>query len=119
MSRYTIAREAREDLKEIYRYIARDNPSAAGRLRQIFFEKFRLLAEQPLIGEVRNDLAENLRMFSAGNYVVLYRPTGRLPRRPLNVPRRPGRWTFRPWPRRDGGGRRGYGRLRASSPGRA
>ncbi len=27
------------------------------------------------MGEARNDLAEDLRMFSAGDYVILYRPT--------------------------------------------
>jgi toxin ParE1/3/4 len=75
MSRYVIGPEAREDLKSICRYIARDNPSAAGRLRQIFLEKFRLLAQGPLLGEARDDLAKSLRMFTAGNYVILYRPT--------------------------------------------
>lgn len=75
MSRYTIAPEARDDLRDVYRHIAKDNPNAAGRLRQLFFKKFRLLATQPLLGEAREDLAENLRMFTAGNYVILYRPT--------------------------------------------
>ena len=31
MSRYTIAPEAREDLKSIYRYIAERNPSAGAK----------------------------------------------------------------------------------------
>jgi toxin ParE1/3/4 len=75
MSRYIVSREAREDLKSICRYITQDSPSAAGRLRQVFFEKFRLLAQGPLLGEARDDLARDLRMFTAGNYVVLYRPT--------------------------------------------
>jgi len=75
MSRYIVSPEAREDLKSIYRYIAQDNPSAAGRLRQVFLERFRLLAQGPLLGEARDDLATDLRMFTAGNYVILYRPT--------------------------------------------
>ena len=74
MTRYKIVPQAREDLKQIYRYVARQNAPAAGRLRGIFSEKFRLLARQPLLGEVRHELAENLRMFTAGNYVILYRP---------------------------------------------
>ena len=73
MSRYVLAPEAREDLKSIYRYIARDNPPAAGRLRKVFLAKFRMLAQQPLMGQARDDLAQDLRMFPAGNYVILYR----------------------------------------------
>lgn len=75
MSRYTISDQAREDIKGIYRYIAGDNAAAARRLRTAFIDKFRLLAGQPLLGEARNDLAANLRMLAADNYVVLYRPT--------------------------------------------
>jgi toxin ParE1/3/4 len=75
MSRYKIAKEARQDLKDIYRYIVSDNLPAAGRLYDLFYNKFRMLAENPLLGEKRDDLAENLRMFTTGNYVILYRPT--------------------------------------------
>jgi toxin ParE1/3/4 len=74
MSRYKLAPEVRGDLKEICRYIARDSPDAAGRLRSLFFERFRLLARHPLIGEARDDLTENLRIFPVGNYIILYRP---------------------------------------------
>jgi len=74
MTRYKIAPQAREDLKAIYRYLAERSKPATGRLRQVFLEKFRLLAGQPLLGEARDDLAKDLRMFTAGNYVILYRP---------------------------------------------
>ena len=74
MSRYTVTREARQDIRDICRYVARDNPPAAGRLRGVFFEKFRALSDHPLLGEVRDDLAEGLRMSLAGKYVILYRP---------------------------------------------
>jgi toxin ParE1/3/4 len=76
MNRYTVSDRAREDIKGIYRYIAGDNVAAARRLRTVFLNKFRLLAEQPLMGESRNDLASNLRMFVSENYVLLYRPSG-------------------------------------------
>ena len=75
MSRYTISREARQDLKDIYRYLAESNPSAAGRLIDLFFERFRLLTSHPLLGQSRDDLARDVRIFPAGRYVVLYRPT--------------------------------------------
>jgi toxin ParE1/3/4 len=73
MRRYKIAKEARQDLKEIYQNIFSANPSAAGKLYELFYDKFRMLADNPLLGEKREDLADNLRMFSAGNYVILYR----------------------------------------------
>jgi len=75
MSRYRISPKAREDLKSIYRYVAEDNPPAAGRLKKMFLDRFLLLAAQPLMGEAREDLAENLRMFSLGSYVIRCRPT--------------------------------------------
>lgn len=75
MSRYKFAPEVREDLKDIYRYIARDNPSAAGRLRQTFYERFRLLAKQPGLGQLREDLANDVRVFPVAKYVILYRTT--------------------------------------------
>ena len=40
------------------------------------YDKFSLLAANPLLGEVRNDLGTNLRSFVAGNYVVVYRTIG-------------------------------------------
>ena len=75
MSRYTVSDRAREDIKDIYRHIDGDNAAAARRLRIAFIDKFHLLARQPLLGEARDDLAANLRMLAADNYVLLYRPT--------------------------------------------
>jgi toxin ParE1/3/4 len=76
VSRYTLSPLARDDIKGICRYVAADNISASRRLRAILVDKFRLLAAQPLLGETRDDLAENLRMLTAGNYLILYRPAG-------------------------------------------
>jgi plasmid stabilization system protein ParE len=58
VNRYVIAPEAREDLKEISRYIAkkREAPQGAKRLRAVFLKQFRLLGSQPLIGELRDDV---------------------------------------------------------------
>ena len=75
MSRYRISDQARIDLKEIYRYIALDNLKAAGQLRGLFYDKFRMLSRQPLIGEACEDLLPGLRFFSAGNYVIFYTPS--------------------------------------------
>ncbi len=63
------------NLKSIYKYVARDNPTAANGLIADLKQKFRLLASQPLIGQLREDLVAGLRSFSVGNYLILYRPT--------------------------------------------
>lgn len=77
MSRYRVSPEARKDIKDIYRYIAKDNPAAAGRLRDALYEKFRMLSRQPLIGEACDELFPGLRNFPVGNYVIFYTPTDR------------------------------------------
>lgn len=74
MSRYTLSPLARQDIKGICRYVAADNVPASRRLRGLLVDKFRLLAAQPLLGEARDDLAKNVRLLTAGNYLVLYRP---------------------------------------------
>ena len=73
MTPYLIAPRAQDDLDEIWSYIADDSPASADRLIELFHEKFLLLSSQPLIGEARPQLAQDLRSFCAGNYVVLYR----------------------------------------------
>ncbi len=77
MRRYSIIPQARADLKRIYQYIARDNERAAGRLQELFLKKFDMLAQQPFMGERRNDLVPGMRMFTAGRYVILYQPMER------------------------------------------
>ena len=75
MSRYRVVPAARQDIKSICRYIAADNPRAGVRFRDDLSAKFRLLASQPLLGEARDDLAPGVRLLTAGNYAILYRPT--------------------------------------------
>jgi len=74
MSRFRISRQARQDLKEIYRYIARDKPTAAYRLRQTFEATFAALARNPFMGEARPDFGQDVRVFGVGSYVVFFRP---------------------------------------------
>lgn len=66
---------ARADLREIRDYIGQDDPMAArgvvARIRQACL----VLAENPLAGRRRAELAPELRSFSAGNYVILYVPS--------------------------------------------
>ena len=75
MKRYRLhAREFRSRLHTHLR-LRTTIRAAATRLISEFKKRFRLLASQPLMGERRPDLAADLRSFSVGSYVILYRPT--------------------------------------------
>jgi toxin ParE1/3/4 len=65
MSRYLIDPLALDDIESIYRYIAADNPRAAIRVVDRFYSLFEVLSTQPETGELRNDLASNVRAFPA------------------------------------------------------
>ncbi|MGR9046974.1 MAG: type II toxin-antitoxin system RelE/ParE family toxin [Gammaproteobacteria bacterium] len=64
---------AEEDLIELWLYIAQDNPSAADRVLDDIEEHFHTLADNPLMGRLRPDIAPELRYFIAGKYLILYR----------------------------------------------
>jgi toxin ParE1/3/4 len=75
MARYDVTDEAKDDLFEIWRYIAVHG--SVGRAEQQnlrFYERFQFLAENPLIGRVRPELAPDIRSFADGTYVILYKP---------------------------------------------
>jgi len=74
MGRFRLAHLAKADLAEIHCYIARDKPHAADRQIARFFEKFKMLAAQPMMGELRPELGPDVRSFAAGSYVIFYRP---------------------------------------------
>jgi toxin ParE1/3/4 len=75
MSEYRLAFQAERDLDEIADYLADRNPTAAVRVLENLLEKFLLLSQNPLLGELRSDLPKKPRCFSAGKYVILYQPT--------------------------------------------
>jgi len=66
-------RKAEEDLIDIWLYIAQDNPAAADNLLDNIEEKGRLLAENPMLGQARPDIAEDFRYLPVGRYLMLYR----------------------------------------------
>lgn len=66
-------RRARQDLIEIWKYIAADNPTAADALPDRIDESWRMLAAHPQLGPSRDDIRPSLRYFVVGDYVILHR----------------------------------------------
>ena len=66
--------EAREQLEDIWLYIARDNDAAADRLLDRIEAALFDLAQRPMMGRARPEIAPDLRSFVVGNYVLFYRP---------------------------------------------
>lgn len=65
--------QAEEDLIEIWFYIAQDNPGAADRVLDDIEQRFHALADNPLMGRLRPDIAPELRYFAVSSYLILYR----------------------------------------------
>lgn len=73
MARFTRSAAAEDDLIDIWRYIAHDNPVAADSLLDKIDEACDYLAKYPDMGPARPDLAPELRYFVVGRYLILYR----------------------------------------------
>ncbi|MDR3586434.1 MAG: type II toxin-antitoxin system RelE/ParE family toxin [Desulfosporosinus sp.] len=78
MSKYkiTILQIAREDIVEIFFYIAADNPKSALEMTDKITDKIDTLAELPLIGKIvpDNELAkQEYRMLIIDSYIVFYK----------------------------------------------
>lgn len=74
MNHYRVSPEAREDLDEIWLYIAQDNPDAADKYIRVVVARFPMLASMPLMGRERAELSPRLRSFVVGLHVIFYRP---------------------------------------------
>jgi toxin ParE1/3/4 len=74
MRRFRLSPLAKSDLAEIRHYIRQDKPVAADRQIAKFFQTFQMLAKNSELGQRRPEFGEDLRTFSAGNYVIVYRP---------------------------------------------
>lgn len=73
MNHFRVSPRAKQDLDEIWLYIAEDNVEEADKMMDAFHAKFRLLASQPILGKDREDLAPALRFFPVGKYLIFYR----------------------------------------------
>lgn len=74
MSRYTLTIPAKQDLKEITKYVASFNPAAARRLREKIKQQCKLLADFPNMGQSCDNLERSLRSFPVEDYWIFYRP---------------------------------------------
>jgi toxin ParE1/3/4 len=74
MSDFRLSLRCERDLEEIAGYIGARNPSAAVRELERLLERLKLLAANPLLGQLRPDLPKQPRSFSVGSYVIVYRP---------------------------------------------
>lgn len=74
MAQYELSPQAREDLIEIWDYIAQFNQEAADKLIDNIYQKSELLVRSPYIGTPRSELAPDLRSFVIEKYVLFYQP---------------------------------------------
>jgi toxin ParE1/3/4 len=75
MSSFRYSSAANADLEAIANHLFDLNPVATNRFLDRLEETCKLLALHPMIGRPRDDLAEHLRSFPVGNYLIFYTPT--------------------------------------------
>ena len=70
---YRLTRQARRDVLDIWRYIAKDNEPAADRFVDLLTHYFKLLGDNPRAGRRRDQLRRGYRSFPVGEYLIFYR----------------------------------------------
>ena len=73
MAKLIIAPSARQDLSDIFDYIARDKPIAAANWVEKIEQKCKLIAATPDFGETRPEYGREIRSSVVGRYVIFYR----------------------------------------------
>lgn len=74
MARVLQTSRAEEDLLEIWSYIADASLRAADAFMDKIAAVCQMLSENHVAGRLREELADRLRSFPVGNYVIFYRP---------------------------------------------
>jgi plasmid stabilization system protein ParE len=73
MEKIRWSREAEQWLKEIYEYIAQDNPSAAEKVVSGIYDKAQLLSDFPELGQkYREEPEGDIRVLLYGHYRIAY-----------------------------------------------
>ena len=65
-------RQSKQDLDDIWDYIAQDNRDAADGFIDSLYKKCALFVERPEIGRERPEIRTGVRSFPVGNYLVFY-----------------------------------------------
>jgi toxin ParE1/3/4 len=65
---------AKADISEIWEFIAEDSDDQADAFIDLIDQNFQLLAQKSGLGRRREELAEGLRSFPVGRYVIFYLP---------------------------------------------
>jgi len=73
MAKLIISPTARQDLSDIFDYIARDKPIAAANWVAKIEQKCRVIAATPDFGESRPEYGSEIRSNVVGRYVIFYR----------------------------------------------
>ena len=75
MTAFVLTPAAEADLTAIITYISQDKSAAAERSVYRFERTFRMLADNPEVGHLREDLgSEPLRFWTIYSYMIIYRP---------------------------------------------
>ncbi len=69
---FKLTEDTRQDLKEIWIYIAEFSPNSADKKLREFKEKFQLVASNPKIGRSHDNLIINLRSFPHKDHIIFY-----------------------------------------------
>lgn len=73
---YHLTEHVETDLRDIWRYIAEDNPAAADRVEAALYDAFEKLARNPYMGHIRSDITSQPVRFWGGvySYQIIYDP---------------------------------------------
>lgn len=67
-----VSTRAEDELRRIWRVIAKDHPSAADRILLDIGSRLDALCDFPGLGTMRNDIRPGVRVLIEGNYLLLY-----------------------------------------------
>ena len=75
-AKYFLSAYAEQDIDEVITYLANENPQAADDFVDALYDAFNKLAENPMLGHVREDLTNHPVRFWTfkWHYLVIYHP---------------------------------------------
>ena len=73
MERVSYSQKSKQDLLDIWLYIAADSPNSADKLLADIENRLFILAKNPRIGHQRNDVSGDALCFPHKKYLILYR----------------------------------------------